>query len=71
MLCRSFEERRSGSDAVDRAATFEESYPRYEFAELVRLAVAVAAWLVKVRRRLERRRDASTGPLPDPMNPAE
>jgi hypothetical protein len=39
-----------------RITTFEETYPRYEFAELVRLTLALAAWLVRGRRRLEARR---------------
>ena len=48
-----------------RHPTFEETYPRYEFAELVRLTVAFAASLVKGRRRLEtrRQRGVSRGPL--------
>jgi hypothetical protein len=62
---------RSESEAAHRAS-FEETYPRYEFAELVRLALAVGAWLVKVRGRVERRRpDMSGSPLPGEMNPAE
>ena len=39
-----------------RITTFEETYPRYEFAELVRLALVLAAWLVRGRERLEARR---------------
>jgi hypothetical protein len=53
-------------------ATFEETYPRYEFAELVRLTLAAAAWLVGMRRRLEGRRPNVSGrPLPGNMTPAE
>jgi hypothetical protein len=53
-------------------ASFEESYPRYEFAELVRLALAAGAWLAKVRRRIERRRPSVSGrPLPGEIHPAE
>ena len=49
-----------------RHPTFEETYPRYQFAELVHLGVALAAWLVKGRRRLESRRPPrlSRSPLP-------
>jgi hypothetical protein len=61
-----------GEDTTAHHATFEETYPRYEFAELVRLALAAGAWLVKVRRRIRRRpRDASSRPLPGEMRPAE
>jgi hypothetical protein len=62
---------RSESKAA-QPASFEETYPRYEFAELVRLALAVGAWLVEVRGRIARRRpDVSGRPLPGEMNPAE
>jgi hypothetical protein len=72
MLRSSFEEHRSEGDAVDRVATFEETYPRYEFAVLVRLAMAAGAWLGGMRRRVERRRpDTSGGPSPHEMKPAE
>ena len=49
-----------------RITTFEETYPRYEFAELVRLTLVLAAWLVRGRRRLEARRPppVSRSPLP-------
>jgi hypothetical protein len=51
-------------------ATFEDAYQRYEFAELVRLALAAGAWLVKMRARLERRRPIiPSAPLPGEMNP--
>lgn len=53
-------------------ATFEQTWPRYEFAELVRLGLALGGWLVNVRRRLERRgSNVSSRPLPGEMNPAE
>jgi hypothetical protein len=62
---------RSESKAAHRA-TFEETYPRYDFPELVRLALAMGAWLAKVRRRLEGRRpDVSGRPVPGDINPAE
>jgi len=56
---------RPGEHQTGRHPTFEETYPRYDFAELVRLALVLAAWLVKGRRRLETRRPpgASRGPL--------
>ena len=55
-----------------RITTFEETYPRYEFAELVRLTLAAAAWLVGMRRRVAGRRpDISGRPLPGEINPAE
>ena len=50
---------------------FEETYPRYEFAELVRLVLAVGAWLAKTRPLANRRPDLSSGPLPGQINPAE
>ena len=62
------------AEAEDRGAqraSFEETYPRYEFAELVRLALAAAAWLVKLRRAGRQRPDVSIEPLPRDMNPAE
>ena len=75
MLHEAFWDRRCGGDAADDAAddaaTFEEVYPRYEFAELVRLAMAAGAWLVKLRRRSEPRSEIAINPLPGDMNPAE
>jgi hypothetical protein len=57
---------------VAHCASFEETYPRYDFAELVRLAMAAGAWLAKVRRRIERRRPNVSGrPLPGEISPAE
>jgi hypothetical protein len=35
----------------DDRATFEESYPRYEFAPLVAIALALGSWLVGQRKR--------------------
>ena len=56
---------RPGEHQTGRHPTFEETYPRYDFAELVRLTVAFAGWLVKGRRRLEtrRQRGGSRGPF--------
>jgi hypothetical protein len=63
---------RRGEGEAPHHASFEETYPRYEFAELVRLTLAAAAWLVGMRRRVERRRsDVSRRPSPGEMNPAE
>jgi hypothetical protein len=31
--------------------TFEETYPKYEFSELVRLGLALAAWTLRVLHR--------------------
>ena len=59
------------SKAVHRAS-FEETWPRHEFAELVRLALAAGAWLVKIRRRMGGQRPAILdSALPGEMNPAE
>ena len=61
-----------GEDKAAHRATFEETYPRYEFAQLVRLALAAGAWLAKVRRRLQGRRpDISGRPSPGEISPAE
>ena len=65
---------RPGEHRTGRHPTFEETYPRYEFAELVRLALVLAAWLVRGRRRLEARRAprVSRSPLPGgTTSPAE
>ena len=41
----------SDSDASqNRSPTFEETFPRYEFAGLVRLCILVGAWLGRLRR---------------------
>ncbi|MCG8690523.1 MAG: hypothetical protein MI806_04870 [Minwuiales bacterium] len=31
---------------------FEDTYPRYPFADLVRLGLGIAGWLLALRRRL-------------------
>ena len=43
-------------DAVARSATFEETYPRYEFAEMVRIGLVLAEWLAAGAGRLARLR---------------
>ena len=45
----------------DNHPTFEETYPRYEFAPLVLLAMALGAWLAGLTRS-ELKRPASSGP---------
>jgi len=53
-------------------ATFEETYPRHEFAKLVRLGLALAAWLARARPPIETRRlQVSRGPLPGGTRLAE
>jgi len=73
MDCTSSPELPSGEHEAERHPTFEETYPRYEFAELVRLGLALAQWLVQGHRRMELRRrpDLSSPPLPDGTSPAE
>ncbi len=45
--------------------TFEETYPRYPFAELVRLGILLGRWLAKLRLiHGERRRDLETRERP-------
>jgi hypothetical protein len=34
----------------EKHPTFEETYPRYEFSELVRIGLALAAWIARRRR---------------------
>ena len=54
-----------GNNEAGYRAGFEETYPRYEFAELVRLALAIGAWLVNARRRIAPGGpDMPGGPLP-------
>jgi hypothetical protein len=79
MVPKSFEERRSEDKAVDHVPSFEETYPRYEFAEMVRLGLvladwvaAAAGWLAKAGRRVQsRRRRIASSPSPGEMHPAE
>ena len=49
------------SSEAARPATFEETYPRYEFAEMVRIGLVLAewlaagaGWLAKAGRRVQR-----------------
>jgi hypothetical protein len=79
MVPKSFEERRSEDGAVDRVPSFEETYPRYEFAEMVRIVLvladwlaAAATWLAKVSRSVRRPRSGMAGRrLPGEVHPAE
>jgi hypothetical protein len=41
---------------MDDPPTFEKTYPKYEFSELVRMAIAAGAWISGIRRRAEARR---------------
>jgi hypothetical protein len=62
-----------------RPATFEETYQRYEFAEMVRIGLVLAEWLAagagwlgKVGRRVQSPRPGiSSRPSPGEMRPAE
>jgi hypothetical protein len=35
----------------DKHPTFEETYPRYEFAEMVRIGLLIGDWIARLRRR--------------------
>jgi hypothetical protein len=49
---------------MDERPTFEETYPKYEFSELVRMGIALGASLAGLRRRAQ-------APRPDPpLSPA-
>ena len=74
----SSEDSQSENEAA-RPATFEETYPRYEFAEMVRIGLVLAewlaagaGWLAKVGRRVQRPHSGiSSRPSPGEMRPAE
>jgi hypothetical protein len=34
----------------DKRPTFEETYPRYEFSELVRIGLLIGDWIARLRR---------------------
>ena len=53
----------------DERSTFEETYPRYEFAPLVAIALALGGWVAGLRRdrakhapRAEARTSEASGP---------
>jgi hypothetical protein len=46
--------------------TFEETYPKYEFSELVRLGLAMAAWSL---RMVQRAQASGLAELPAPPAP--
>jgi hypothetical protein len=79
MVPKSLEERRSEDAAVGHVPSFEETYPRYEFAEMVRIGLvladwlaAAAVWLAQAGRRLHSRRSgAASSSSPGEMHPAE
>ena len=52
----------------DKTASFEETYPQYAFAELVRLGVGLAAFIVRHRRERKGetswRRKGTATPIP-------
>jgi hypothetical protein len=35
----------------DKHPTFEETWPRYEFAEMVRIGLLIGDWIARLRRR--------------------
>jgi hypothetical protein len=35
----------------DKRPTFEETYPRYEFAEMVRIGLLIGDWIARLRGR--------------------
>jgi hypothetical protein len=50
-----------GNDMDDDPPTFEETYPKYEFSELVRMAIGLGAWITGMCRRAKAPRlDAPT-----------
>lgn len=51
---------------MDDPPTFEKTYPRYEFSELVRIGIAIAAFIVWMLRRAKAPRpDALVTPSDD------
>jgi hypothetical protein len=51
---------------MDDRPTFEETYRKYEFSELVRVGIALATWIVRMLRRAEAHRpDAPSAPAAD------
>lgn len=48
--------------------SFEETYPEYPFAELVRLGLSAAQWIVRARRKLRADRGHAQRQSPAPLN---
>ncbi len=42
--------------------TFEDTYPKYEFSELVRVGLAIAAWILRLAHRAQARRPEAAPP---------
>ncbi len=51
---------------ADTPLTFEQTYPKYEFSELVRFGVLIGSWIGRLRRGEQR-----TVPTPVGIAPAE
>jgi hypothetical protein len=43
---------RDSQSSGEKQATFEETYPHHEFAELVRIVLAIADWIGRRRRHI-------------------
>ena len=57
---------------MDDRETFEETYPKYEFSELVRLGLVFANWIIgRVRRAKAQAPDARAAPASRRILPAE
>ena len=41
-----------GGNVMDNRQTFEATYPKYEFSELVCVGTAIATWIVRMLRRI-------------------
>jgi hypothetical protein len=75
----SLEDSQIEKNEAARPAPFEETYPRYEFAEMVRIGLVLAewfaagaGWLAKVGRRVQRPYSGrASRPSPGEMRAAE
>jgi hypothetical protein len=76
---RSSSEYSHNENEAPRPPSFEETYPRYEFAELVRIGLVLAEWLAagagwraKMGRRMQGARFGTSSRLPrGEIHPAE
>jgi hypothetical protein len=50
--------------------TFEETYPRYEFAPLVTIALALGGWLASLKRDRVKRAPRAEARTPETSGPA-